>query len=170
VRVNRDEDFSDYVSARWTALARSAVLLGCNPHEAENLVQSTLVACYASWDKVARARERDAYVYRVLVNMHAKSRRRLWWGEKPTADLPEHAGGDLTDRVDQADALRLALEGLSAPNRAAVVLRYYAQLSEAETAEALGVAIGTVKSRLHRALAQLSQDPHVIDRQTEGMS
>jgi len=166
--VERDEDFSEYVSARAASLARSALLLGCSVHEAEDLVQNTLAACYASWDKVARARERDAYVYRVLVNMHAKSRRRRWWGERPTEHLPEGAAADdPTDRLADADALRRALGALSLKDRSAVVLRYYAQLSEAETAQALGIPRGTVKSRLSHALRQLAQDPSVAALQTE---
>ena len=168
--MERDEDFSEYVSGRWTALTRSAVLLGCTAHEAEDLVQNTLAACYASWDKVIKARERDAYVYRVSVNMHAKSRRRRWWGEQPTADMPDHAVADQTRQVDDANAIRVALDALSPGHRAAVVLRYYGQLSELETAQALGVPPGTVKSRLNRALAQLSSDPNVIDLETEGTS
>ena len=64
--MERDEDFSEYVSARWTALTRAAVLLGCTSEQAQDLVQSTLMRCYVSWDKVAQAQERDAYVYRVL--------------------------------------------------------------------------------------------------------
>lgn len=168
--MDRDRDFSEYVSVRWTALTRSAVLLGCTPHEAEDLVQSALAACYASWDKVVKARERDAYVYRVLVNMHLKSRRRRWWGEQPTEDLPERVGADTTEKVIDADALRMALSSLSAGDRAAVVLRYYGQLSEAETARALGIPRGTVKSRLSRALAQLALDPNLTDLQTEGTS
>lgn len=168
--MTRDEDFSEYVSVRWTALTRSAVLLGCTSHEAEDLVQNTLTACYASWDKVIKARERDAYVYRVLVNMHAKSRRRRWWGELPTDALPEDAVADTTRQVEEGHAIRVALNALSPANRAAVVLRYYGQLSESEIAEALGVAPGTVKSRLNRALAQLSSDPNVTDLETEGTS
>ena len=165
--MERDEDFSQYVSARWTALTRSAVLLGCTAQEAEDLVQTTLMRCYASWDKVIRADNRDAYVYRVLVNTLTSSRRRRWWGGQRTSDVPERASGDPTHHVDQADALRLALSALSPVNRATVVLRYYAQLSEIETAQALGVAPGTAKSRLSRALAQLSLDPNVTDPQTE---
>lgn len=165
--MERDEDFSQYVSARGASLARSALLLGCTPHEAEDLVQNTLAACYASWDKVMKARERDAYVYRVLVNMHAKGRRRRWWGEQPTADLPETPLNDPAQTVAEADALQSALARLSPTNRSAVVLRYYAQLSETEIAQALGIPRGTVKSRLSRALAQLSADPNLSDVQTE---
>ena len=168
--MTRDEDFSQYVSVRGPSLLRSALLLGCTRHEAEDLVQNTLAACYASWDKVVRARERDAYVYRVLTNMHVKSRRRRWWGEQPTESLPERADADRTDHLANADALRLALSALTTADRATVVLRYYAQLSEAETAQALGLAVGTVKSRTARALSQLAQNPNLTDLQTEGTS
>jgi RNA polymerase sigma-70 factor (sigma-E family) len=167
VRVEREEDFSEYVHARWTALTRSAVFLGCSPHEAEDLVQTTLMRCYASWDKVMRAEHRDAYVYRVLVNVHTSSRRRRWWTERPTAAVPEAEGMDPTTEVDAADALRAALGALSPANRAAVILRYYAQLSEAEIAQVLGIAPGTVKSRLSRGLAQMSSNANLTDRPTE---
>ncbi len=73
-----DEEYSVYVGARWPALLRSAVLLGCTVHEAEDLVQASLVKCYVSWDKVMRATDRDAYVYRVLVNTHRSNHKR-WW-------------------------------------------------------------------------------------------
>lgn len=165
--MERDKDFSAYMSARWSALARSAVLLGCTTHEAEDLVQTTLIRCYTSWDKIAKAHERDAYVYRVLVNAHTKSRRRRWWSERSTDQLPEHVTSDPTGQVDDHDALREAVAALSPPNRAAVVLRYYAQLSEAETAHVLGIAPGTVKSRVARAIAQLSADPNLTDVRTE---
>ncbi len=99
--------------------------------------------------------------------LNASNHRIRWWSEQPTSDMPEQPGPDPTQRVDEAEALRLALNALSPPNRAAVVFRYYAQLSEAETAQALGIPPGTVKSRLSRALAQLSADPHLADLQTE---
>jgi RNA polymerase sigma factor (sigma-70 family) len=111
--------------------------------------------CYASWGKVSQAQSRDAYVYRSLLNTMSTSRRRRWWGERPTLELPE-GGNDGLGSVDDADQVIRALRGLSPANRSAVVLRYYAELSEAEIADALGVAQGTVKSRLARGLAQLS--------------
>ena len=97
------------------------------------------------------------------MNLNVTTRRRRWWSEHSTGELPEHTGPDVTNCVDDADAIRRALAALSPPHRAAVVLRYYAQLSEAETAKALGIAPGTVKSRLSHALAQLSIDPNLND-------
>jgi len=161
--VKQDEDFSEYASVRWSTLVRSAVLLGCTAPEAEDLVQVTLMRCYVSWGKVSKAADRDAYVYRMLVNCHRDSRRRRWWGEKPSAVLPEQAHEDGTDVVDVADAVSRSLVGLSQVNREVVVLRYYAHLGERQIAEALKIAPGTVKSRLSRALSQLSSDTNLAE-------
>lgn len=150
--------------ARWPALVRSAVLLGCNPQEAEDLVQTALTRCYISWSKVSKADDRDAYVYRVLTNCHIDSRRRRWWGERPSAEPRERADPtDATANVDVVDAVQRALGSLSSANRVVVVLRVFAQLSEQQTAEVLGVARGTVKSRLSRALVQLSRSEHLTE-------
>ncbi|WP_205474053.1 SigE family RNA polymerase sigma factor [Nocardioides sp. SYSU D00038] len=161
--MDRDEDFSAYAEARWSALVRSAVFLGCSVEEAQDLVQTALLKCYVGWSRVARADDRDAYVFRVLVNALRDSRRRRWWGERATDEVPERGVPDATGDVDRADAVHRALAGLSPVNRDVVVLRYFAHLSEAQTAAALGIARGTVKSRLSRALAQLSLDDHLLD-------
>ena len=162
--MDHDGDFSAYASARWGSLVRSAVFLGCSLDEAHDLVQTTLLRCYTAWRRVAKADNRDAYVYRMLVNCHRDSRRRRWWGEQPTAipaDGPSR--GDPTNAVAVTDAVHRALADLSKVNREVVVLRYYAHLSEQETAEALGIAAGTVKSRLSRALTQLAANDHLAD-------
>ncbi|GAA3244350.1 SigE family RNA polymerase sigma factor [Dactylosporangium siamense] len=162
--MQRDENFSAYAGARWPALVRSAVLLGCTVQDAEDLAQTALMRCYVSWAKVMKAGDRDAYVYRILVNAHHDSRRRRWWGEKPAADVPERAApDDATGSVDTADTVRRALSGLSRVNREVIVLRYYAHLSDPQIAEALGIAPGTVKSRAARALTQLSADANLAD-------
>ncbi len=88
---------------------RSAVLLGCTPEEAHDLAQTTLVRCYTAWDKVRRADDRDAYVYRMLLNCHRDGRRRRWWGERPTETLPDRAVADFTSGVDVVDAVQRAL-------------------------------------------------------------
>jgi RNA polymerase sigma-70 factor (sigma-E family) len=151
--VTVDEDFSEYVAARWPSLVRSAVLLGCQRAEAEDVAQTTLIRCYLAWSRVRRARDRDAYVYRVLVNVLKKSHGRRWWGEQPTAVTPEAAQepADLETGID----LRHALAGLTADHRAVLVLRFVADLSERQVAEVLGIPAGTVKSRVSRALASI---------------
>lgn len=166
--MDHDGDFSAYAAARWGTLVRSAVFLGCTFDEAHDLAQTTLLRCYTSWRRVRKADDPDAYVYRILLNCHRDSRRRRWWGERPTDLVPEQATDrDVTAGVDTADAVHRALADLSVVNREVVVLRYYAHLSEQQTAHILGIAPGTVKSRLSRALAQLATNPHLTDL-TEG--
>jgi RNA polymerase sigma-70 factor (sigma-E family) len=161
--MEHDTEFADYARRAWGSLVRSAVFLGCSPHEAEDLAQTTLVRCYTAWPSVTGADNRTAYVYRILLNCLRDSRRRRWWGERPTAELPETAAPDAAAAVDIADAVHRALAGLSKPNRDVVVLRYFAGLTEQQTADALGVPPGTVKSRLSRSLAQLAADDHLTD-------
>lgn len=162
--MDPDGEFSAYASARWSALVRSAIVLGCSPDEAQDLAQTALVRVYQAWRRVARADNPDAYVYRVLLNCHRDSRRRRWWGERPTDAVPDQAVPDATDQVVVSDSVRRALAELSAANREAVVLRYYANLTEAQIAQVLDIAPGTVKSRLSRAVAQLATSSHLDER------
>ncbi len=161
--MEREDDFAAFASARWPALVRSGIVLGCTFDEAQDLAQATLIKCYTAWRKVERADNRDAYVYRILLNCHRDNRRRRWWGEQPTDVLPELADRDDADGVDVTDAVHRALSGLSKVNREVVVLRYLAHLTERQTAELLGISPGTVKSRLSRALTQLADSPHLSD-------
>jgi len=156
-------EFAEYASMRWMPLVRAAVLLGCAQTDAEDVAQTALLRCYQAWDKVAQARDRDAYVYRVLVNCLHDSRRRRWRGETPTDDFPELAEPDRTADVELVDAVDRALAQLGDDARAAIVLRYYAHLTDEQTAEALGVPLGTVKSRIARALDRLSADPALTE-------
>lgn len=159
----QDDELAAYVAQRWPRLVRTAVLLGCDPAEAEDVVQSALERCFRHRDRVLRADDRDAYVHRVVATTFTSSRRRRWTGERPTAILPERATDDATADVDTADAVLRSLDRLSHDQRAAVVLRYYAHLTEEQMATALGVARGTVKSRLSRALAALAADPDLAE-------
>lgn len=159
----RDSDFSEYVAARWPGLVRSAVLLGCTRPEAEDLVQTALERCLVKWGKVREADDRDAYVHRVLINVFISSRRRRWTGEKPVSVFPDRVGPDETARIDDTDAMMRALDRLGTDHRAAVVLRYYAHLTDQQMASVLGVAVGTVKSRLSRAVKALAEDPGLAE-------
>lgn len=161
--------YADYVEQSWPSLVRAAIFLGARPHEAEDLAQTTLVRCYTGWDRISSADNRDAYVYRMLLNCLRDTRRTRWWRDRqyddPRAferdDRP--AGPDTAERFAVADAVHRALGTLSKPNRDVVVLRYFVQLTEKQTAEALGVPPGTVKSRLSRALAHLAGNDHLLD-------
>jgi RNA polymerase sigma-70 factor (sigma-E family) len=154
--------YADYVKARWSDLVRAAVFLGADPDEAQDLAQTTLVRCYSGWERVNGADNRDAYVYRMLLNALRDVRRSPWWKARSHGE-PQLDGvvADRTEAFAIADAVHRALCALSKSNREVVVLRYFVQLSEAQTAAALGIPAGTVKSRLSRALTTLSQDRHL---------
>jgi RNA polymerase sigma-70 factor (sigma-E family) len=163
VSETRDDEFAQYASMRWMALVRGAVLLGCAPSDAEDIAQTALLRCYRAWDKVAQARDRDAYVYTVLVNCRRDALRRHWTRETPTADVSDRTEPDRTGEVELVDAVDRALAQLGDDARTALVLRYYAHLTDEQVADALGIPLGTVKSRISRALDRLSTDPTLTD-------
>lgn len=156
-------DFTAFASARWPALVRSAVLLGCSLHEAEDLAQATLMRCLLKWKQVRRADDPAAYTARILLNLHRQARRRRWMGERPMAVLPDQVTTGAEQAVDDAEAVRVALAVLTPEQREVVVLRIHLQLSEAETAGVLGIPAGTAKSRFSRALARLAEDPGILE-------
>jgi RNA polymerase sigma-70 factor (sigma-E family) len=154
--MRNDADFAAYMAARWPFLVRSLVLIGCPRHEAEDVAQTGLARCYASWDRVRKADDVDAYVYRTVLNCWHKSRKRRWWGEVPTEVLPEAPSTtDPTDQVLLRQALEEQLSRLTPEHREVLVLRFVADLTEPQVAEVLDVPVGTVKSRVSRALAHM---------------
>lgn len=156
-------DFTAFAGGRWLSLVRSAVLLGCTAHEAEDLAQATLLRCLLKWKQVRRADDPAAYTARILLNLHRQARRRRWTGERPVAELPERAMPAADAEVDGTEAVRRALGVLTEEQREVVVLRIHLQLSEAETARVLGIPNGTAKSRFSRALARLAEDPGILE-------
>ena len=154
------EDFRSYVLARSPALLRTAYLLTGSRTDAEDLLQTALAKTFLAWDRIRDREALDGYVRRVMVNTQTSFWRRRKVDVHATDDLPEQPGRDVVPRdftadVDLHDALWTALATLPRRQRATVVLRYYEDLSEAETARVLGVSVGTVKSTTSRALASL---------------
>ena len=164
----RDEDFSSYMHARQPSLMRTAYLLTGDRHTAEDLVQTAFAKLYLSWDKVNDRGSVDGYVRRILVNEHNSLWRRAWKRrETTTDDLPDHPHHDDYDDRTGAELWDL-VQTLPKKARAVVVLRYYEELSEAETADALGISIGTVKSQASRALSALrDRAPHTLNPREE---
>jgi RNA polymerase sigma-70 factor (sigma-E family) len=165
--VDRNGEFGEYAAARWPILVRSVILLGGSPDEAEDVAQSALERCLLHWDRVRQAADRDAYVHRILLNTYRSSRRPRWTTERSLADVTgvglAPAKRATTSHPDDAAAMWQMLRRLSPTHREALVLRFYADLSEQQMATVLGVAPGTVKSRVSRALAALSKDPDMAD-------
>ena len=157
------EDFRSYVAARSPALLRTAYMLSGNRADAEDLLQTALAKTYLAWDRIREREAVDGYVRRVMVNTQTSWWRRRKVDEYPTEQLPEGPPGrDATADSDLHDALWTALSGLPRRQRAMVVLRYYEDLSEAETARVMGVSIGTVKSTTSRALSKLREDSSLL--------
>lgn len=158
--VSDDEAFADFVRARSPELLRSAWLLVGDWHGAQDLVQTALEKSWPRWGR--RVEHPEAYVRRVMLTTYLAGSRRRWSGEVPTDFVPER-----TSSGDDLGELRLALlgvlRGLTPRQRAVIVLRYFDDRSEAETAELLGCSVGTVKSHASRGLEQLRATPGLAE-------
>jgi RNA polymerase sigma-70 factor, ECF subfamily len=157
-----DQQFEAFVASRYGALVRAARLVAPDPSQAEDLVQSALIRTYTRWSSLRDPVAAQSYTHTTLVRLALRGQRRRWRGERPTAKVPEQVAADAYAMSDDADLVRRALEAIPADQRAVLVLRYYVQMSEAETAAALKCKVGTVKSRASRALAAL-RDSGVLD-------
>lgn len=163
--ATRDADFSAYLAARQASLLRTAYLLTGDRHQAEDLTQTAFAKLYLSWDKVRDRDSIDGYIKRILVNEHNSLWRRAWRRREVAVErMPEIEHRDEYDDGRGAE-LWTVVQTLPRKARAVVVLRYYEQLSEAETAELLGITVGTVKSQTSRAMALLrARTPDHLNR------
>lgn len=153
-----DDDFSRFARDRGEHYLRVAALLTGDWHAAQDLVQVSLIKLHRAWPRLDTATTPDAYLHRIMVNTQRSWWRARWRRERPLAELPEHAADDdLADRQALAQTIRAALRELPARQRAVVVLRYYADLPEAEIAAILGCSAGTVKTHAHRGLRTLRE-------------
>ncbi|GII60948.1 RNA polymerase sigma factor [Sphaerisporangium krabiense] len=149
------EGFHEFVRTRQQSLMRTAYLLTGNPHLAEDLLQTVLTRVASHWAKLAKDGNPEAYARKALVNQAISWRRRKRV-ELPGAELPEPAeSGQHDEATVRRLALRNALAKLTPKQRAVIVLRFYEDRSEHETAQLMGVSIGTVKSQTSYALSKL---------------
>ena len=152
-----DDGFHDFVTARSPALLRTAYLLLGDRALAEDLLQTALVKAYRHWGRVTAAGSPEGYVRRIMVN-----ERRTWWHRNPGREFV----GSIPDRPGPDESIALAER--DAVWQAVLVLRYWEDLSEAETAAMLGCSVGTVKSQASRGLRKLQEvldgSPATYDR------
>ncbi|MFG2789130.1 SigE family RNA polymerase sigma factor [Streptomyces sp. NPDC048419] len=157
--------FASYVRARQPVLLRTARSLTANPSDAEDLLQTALTKTYVAWERIEDHRALDGYVRRALLNTRTSQWRKRRVDEFVCEDLPEpepvRGGDDPAEQQALHDAMWRAIMKLPARQRAMVVLRYYEDLSEVQTAEVLDVSVGTVKSAVSRALSKLREDPEL---------
>jgi len=152
-----DVAFTAFVAARGAALLRTAYLLTGDHQTGEDLVQTALAKTYAAWPRIRDKGAVEAYVRRTMVTTHTSWWRRHWRGETPTENPPDDESTDPTREHDERDRIWRHLGRLSERQRAVVVLRFYEDLGEAETAALLGCSRGAVKSHTNRALARLRE-------------
>jgi RNA polymerase sigma-70 factor (sigma-E family) len=163
------DGFRAFVEARSSALLRSGWLLTGDWPSAEDLVQTALAAAWPRWGTLDQAPE--LYVRKIMVNTFLRWRQRKWNGEIATGKLPEtRAYGDVFAQVDSRATLTAALDRLPARQRAVVVLRYFADMTEAQTAQAMGCSIGTVKAHAAKALSRLRDAPGLAELMTGGVA
>jgi RNA polymerase sigma-70 factor (sigma-E family) len=153
------ESFEGFVAARSGPLLRTAYLLTQDSHLAEDLLQTSLAKAWSSWGRIQTSPE--AYVRRILVNTYSTWWRRRWNGEAPVGELPdvEHHDRDGSSEHE----LRSALARLPKRQRTVIVLRFFEDLTEAETARLMDCTVGTVKSQTSKALAKLRIDAAISD-------
>ena len=152
---HRDAEFTDFVADHGGQLLRTACLVTGDAHLGEDLLQTALAKAYGSWDKVRRADHPVAYVRRLMINAHLSWLRRLTNTERAHESFSDVATGDLQLAQAERDEMRQALLRLSPRVRTAVVLRYFDDLSEAETAQLMGCSRSTVNNHVSRGLAAL---------------
>jgi RNA polymerase sigma-70 factor (sigma-E family) len=159
--VGEPDGFRNFVTSRSPALVRSAWLLTGDEAAAQDLVQTALAKTWTHWDRI-RQDAPEAYVRRVMVSTFLTWKRRKCHGEITVAVVPDRMlGRDAFADVDLRRSLTQALRGLPRRQRAVVVLRYFEDLTEAQTAAALGCSVGTVKSQSAKALAKLRNCPRL---------
>jgi RNA polymerase sigma-70 factor (sigma-E family) len=155
--IDRDERIGALFEIHYPGLCRLAYLIVGNTREAEEIVMDAFVRTFSSWNRIRNLDRSDIYLRRAVVNL-SRSRRRRRRGEELSNAASFQAptwnpGGDVEGDMVVWDAVRQLPRG----QRAAVVLRYYEDLPEAEIARLLRCSVGTVKSQLAKARSRLAQ-------------
>jgi RNA polymerase sigma-70 factor (sigma-E family) len=157
LRPEEEASYREYCASRVRALRRAAVVLSGDWHDAENLVQDTLIKVYVEWRRIRSMDDIDAYVKRMLINTFLDNRRRSrHMREAIAGDLPEAPLDSPYPLEDQLE-VRQALGTLETSQRAILLLRFYGDLSIEETAQVLRCSEGNVKSETARGLAALQR-------------
>lgn len=149
--------FAEFASARSGALFRTAYAVVGDHQLAQDLLQESLVKAYVAWPRLRDVSKAEAYVRRTIVTTAISWRRRRSFSERPVEHFPEGRAADQSDRLADQDDLWVHVLALPPKQRAALVLRYYEDLSEADTASLLGCSVGTVKSQVSVALGKLRE-------------
>lgn len=156
---HEERAFWEFVTARRHSLVRTAYLLTGDHGQAEDLTQDALIRVHRNWRRIERQDQPEPYARKIVVNLANSWWRRGFRHRTHTAwQVPDSAvPTDAHAAVDRNDELWQALAALPPGMRAVIVLRYYEELSETETAAVLGKSLGTVKSQASRGLARMRE-------------
>lgn len=168
---DQDEEFTLFVQDSSARLLRYAFLISGSHDDAQELVQQTFVKVYSNWELIRDQAAAEAYARKIITREHISLWRRWGSRERPTMEFDEQSVEN--PDIELREAVWKALQQLGSRQRTAVVLRFYEDLTEADIAEAMGCSVGTVKSQLSRALANLRkvagvQFGDVLDTDAEG--
>jgi RNA polymerase sigma-70 factor (sigma-E family) len=147
--------FSEFAEACTPSLFRTAYLMVGDHQLAEDLLQEALVKTLIAWPRLHDRANLEAYTRRIVVTTSVSWRRRRSFHERPSEKLPERAGVDPTEVVTTHHTVVAALMTVPPRQRAAIVLRYYQDLTEAQTADIMGSSVGTVKSQVSAGIKRL---------------
>jgi RNA polymerase sigma-70 factor (sigma-E family) len=158
-------EFTEFVQARGTALARTAYLIVGDEHRAEDVLQTALAETYVRWRHIRRPEAAEAYVRKAIVTTNA-----AWWRRRASRELvhdtlPEGINSDRADELADRHTMLPMLRQLSPRQRAVIVLRFFDDLSEADTAELLGCSVGSVKQHTARGLDRLRGLMHSAEQE-----
>jgi len=152
--TERDREFAGYVETRRKTLLSTAYFCCGDWHTAEDLLQTALSKLYVSWPKVRRSGSEDAYVRRIIINSAIDASRRPWRREQAVEEISDRPAVETSD-ADDRSMLMAALSALPSRQRQVLVLRYWLDLSVADTARDLGIDAGTVKSQSAKGLERM---------------
>lgn len=155
--LKTDAEFSDYVAAHADQVRFTAYLLCGDWHEAEDLAQGAFVRLYLAWDRIDRTDPIDAYVRKIVTRSYLNERRRLWRKLERLTSVPPEPPPAREPAPEERMLLMRALSQVPRRQRAALVLRYWEDLSLVETAEVLGCSVGNIKSQCARGLRRLRE-------------
>src|SRR3954447_19980277 len=149
--------FTEFMSARSASLFRTAYLITGDHQLAQDLLQESLIKTYLAWPRLRDISKAEAYTRKTIVTTAISWRRRRSFHERPTDLLPDTAVPDSGAAITTHASIVAQLRTQPPRQRAAIVLRYYEDLSEAQTAEVKGCSGGAVKSHVSTGLARLRQ-------------
>lgn len=167
--------FAEFVRARSSSLYGSAYLMVGDRGLAHDLLQEALTKTYVAWPRLREVSNAEAYARKAITTTAISWwRRKSWANERPRDDVPEQRVAEASDDIAMRDWVWRELQALPPRQRAAIVLRYYQDYTEGQTAEAMGCAVGTVKSQvaagLRRLRDRLGDDAELLPLPTTDMA